>query len=132
MAIYTCPRCNNKFYLANKDIKSEEFQREFRCTSCGAGYNDLPIIEENGATETTQGTVSVQTPLPNETSTVGSAIKMLSIVVLFLCVIGSIVVIGETFVVGLAMLIVSVLFCLLAYGVGEIICLLKDIKNRLK
>ena len=57
---------------------------------------------------------------------------MLSIIVLVLCVIGSFVVIGETFVVGLAMLIVSVLFCLLSYGVGEIICLLKDIKNKME
>lgn len=59
-------------------------------------------------------------------------IKCLSIIVLVLSIIGSLVVIGETLAFGLAMLIMSILFCLLAYGVGEIICLLKGIKNKLK
>ena len=77
-------------------------------------------------------TVLVRTVANQSSSTVGATIKMLSIIVLVLCVIGSFVVIGETFVVGLAMLIVSVLFCLLSYGVGEIICLLKDIKNKME
>lgn len=58
-------------------------------------------------------------------------IRCLSIIVLVLCVIGSLVVIYETLAVGLAMLIISLLSCLLAYGIGEIICLLKEIKNKL-
>ena len=133
MAIYTCPRCNNRFYLDSKDIKSEEFLREFRCSSCGAAYNDAPINDESGETSVHDTeTVLVRTVSNQSSSTVGATIKTLSIIVLVLCVIGSFVVIGETFVVGLAMLIVSVLFCLLSYGVGEIICLLKDIKNKME
>lgn len=133
MAIYTCPRCNNRFYLDSKDIKSKEFLQEFRCSSCGAAYNDAPINDESGEPSLNDTeTVNVRTVANQNSSTVGAAIKMLSIIVLVLCVIGSFVVIGETFVVGLAMLIVSILFCLLSYGVGEIICLLKDIKNKME
>lgn len=133
MAIYTCPRCNSRFYLDSKDIKSEAFLREFRCSSCGATYNDTPVSDvRSEASAHDAETVFVQTPTTHSSSTVGSAIKMLSIVVLVLCVMGSFVVMGETLVVGLAMLIVSVLFCLLSYGVGEIICLLKDIKNKMQ
>ena len=133
MAIYTCPRCNNRFYLDSKDVKSEEFLREFRCGSCGATYNDAPINDDSGEPPVHDtGTVFVHTAVAQNSSTVGAAIKMLSIIVLVLCVIGSFVVMGETVVVGLAMLIVSVLFCLISYGVGEIICLLKDIKNKME
>ena len=64
-------------------------------------------------------------------STVGTAIKIVSLIVLVLCVIGSLVVIGESFAIGLAMLIMSVLFGLLSFGVGEIICILREIKEKI-
>lgn len=132
MAIYTCPRCNNRFYLDNADIKSEEFLREFHCSSCGAAYNDAPVNNDNDEPSAPDlNATNYRTSTNQSSSTVGAAIKALSIIVLVLCVIGSFVVIGETLVVGLAMLIFSVLFCLLSYGVGEIICLLKEIKNRM-
>lgn len=132
MAIYNCPKCNKRYFLDDDVIKSNEFQDEFRCEFCGAGYDDMPIDNEtNISNSRTESTTYNSMPI-NSSSTVGTAIKGLSIVVLVLCVIGSIVVIGETLAVGLAMLIMSVLFCLLSYGVGEIICLLKDIKNKLK
>jgi uncharacterized membrane protein YkgB len=65
-------------------------------------------------------------------STIGTTIKIVSIIVLVLCVIGSLVVIGESFAIGLAILIVSVLFGLLSFGIGEIICLLQEIKARIR
>ena len=64
-------------------------------------------------------------------STVGAAIKIVSLIVLVLCVIGSLVVIGESFAIGLTMLIMSVLFGLISYGIGEIICLLREIKEKI-
>ena len=134
MAIYNCPKCNKRYFLDDKDIKSDDFQNEFRCEFCGAGYNDMPVNDTTSTNHThTENTTftNITTISKGSSSTVGTAIKSLSIIVLVLCVIGSLVVIGETLAVGLAMLIMSVLFCLLAYGVGEIICLLKDIKNRL-
>lgn len=131
MAIYNCPKCNKRYYLDDNTIKSNEFQSEFRCEFCGAGYNDTPINDTPNVNHTHTENTAHTNVITNSPSTVGMAIKGLSIIVLVLCVIGSLVVIGETLAVGLAMLIMSVLFCLLAYGVGEIICLLKDIKNKL-
>lgn len=131
MAIYNCPKCNKRYFLDDKDIKSDDFQNEFRCEFCGTGYNDTPINDIPNANHTHTENTTHANITTNSSSTVGVAIKSLSVIVLVLCVIGSLVVIGETLAVGLAMLIMSVLFCLLAYGVGEIICLLKDIKNKL-
>ena len=134
MAIYNCPKCNKRYFLDDKDIKSDVFQNEFRCEFCGAGYNDDTPVNDTASTNHTHTEnktyTNITTIAKSSSSTVGAAIKSLSIIVLILCVIGSLVVMGET-AVGLAMLIMSVLFCLLAYGVGEIICLLKDIKNKL-
>lgn len=131
MAIYICPKCNKRYFLDNNAIKSNEFQSEFRCSFCGTGYNDTPVNDTPNANHThTENTVN--TNITNSSSSiVGMVIKCLSIIVLVLCVIGSLVVIGETLAVGLAMLIISLLSCLLAYGIGEIICLLKEIKNKL-
>lgn len=131
MAIYNCPKCNKRYFLDDDTITSNEFQSEFRCDFCGAGYNDTPINDTPNANHTHIENKTHTNITTNSSSTVGMAIKSLSIIVLVLCVIGSLVIIGETLAVGLAMLIMSVLFCLLAYGVGEIICLLKDIKNKL-
>lgn len=131
MAIYNCPNCNKRYFLDDNTIKSNEFQSEFRCEFCGAGYNDMPINDTPNTNHTHIENTTHTNITTNSSSTVGTAIKGLSIIVLVLCVIGSLVVIGETLAVGLAMLIISILFCLLAYGVGEIICLLKDIKNKL-
>lgn len=74
---------------------------------------------------------NAESPSSAASSTVGTAIKMVSIIALVLCVIGSIIVIGESFAIGLAMLIVSVLFGLISYGIGEIICLLREIKEKI-
>ena len=135
MAIYTCPKCGNKFYLDNNDIKSADFQREFHCSSCGAGYNGNAgdaISQFDDTTEQQSTNIAFTRTCEDTSSAVGSAIKVLSVIVLVLCVIGSIVAFNESVVIGLVILIVSVLSCLLSYGVGEIICILKDIKNKLK
>lgn len=131
MAIYNCPNCNKRYFLDDKDIKSDDFQNEFRCEFCGAGYNDTPVNDTPNANHIHTENTTYANITINSSSTVGMAIKSLSIIVLVLSVISSLVVIGETLAIGLAMLIMSVLFCLLSYGVGEIICLLKDIKNKL-
>lgn len=138
MAIYTCPKCGNKYYLDNKDIESTEFQRDFHCSSCGASYNDIieDTVSPKPKSESFIGNQATSAIANNTyegtTSTVGSAIKGLSIIVLVLCVIGSIIAFNESIVIGLAILVVSALSCLLSYGIGEIICILKEIKNKLK
>ena len=49
MTLYTCPKCNSKFYLSDDVVNSTDFQNEFRCESCGAAYNDNqpPVESEN-------------------------------------------------------------------------------------
>lgn len=74
---------------------------------------------------------NAESPSSAALSTVGTAIKIVSIITLVLCVIGSLIVIGESFAIGLAMLIMSVLFGLISYGIGEIICLLREIKEKI-
>lgn len=66
------------------------------------------------------------------TSGVGSAIKTVSVIVIIISVIGSFVIMsGAGFPVGAAVLIVSVLTGLLAYGIGEICTLLVKINSKI-
>ena len=66
-------------------------------------------------------------------STVGKMIKVLAIIVLVLSVIGSFVIMGQLGApIGIASLIVSVLTSLLAYGIGEIVCVLREINDKIK
>lgn len=74
---------------------------------------------------------NAEAPSSVASSPIGTAIKIVSIIALVLCVIGSLIVIGESFAIGLAMLIMSVLFGLISYGIGEIICLLREIKEKI-
>ena len=67
-----------------------------------------------------------------EDSTIGKAIKVLSIIILVLSVLGSFIMMSESFAIGLAVLLVSVLTSLLAYGIGEIVCLLTSINYHLR
>lgn len=40
MAIYTCPKCNKRYFLDNKTQQSSDFQKTFKCEFCGTGYNN--------------------------------------------------------------------------------------------
>lgn len=64
-------------------------------------------------------------------SKVGKAIKVLSVIFIILGVIGSLIIMGESFVTGLAVLLVSVLTGLFAYGIGEIVALLTSINHKI-
>lgn len=138
MALMKCPKCG-------KDGVSHS------ATICfGCGYNlkdhfDQLRKQEQAENERAQrirnaiqkdvqpvSKGNTESPSFAASSTVGTAIKIVSIITLVLCVIGSLVVIGESFSIGLAMLIMSVLFGLLSFGIGEIICLLQEIKARIK
>ena len=64
-------------------------------------------------------------------SGVGSAIKVVSVIVIILSVIGSFVIMAEAgFAIGAGILVVSLLMGLLAYGIGEICSLLISIKSK--
>ncbi len=70
--------------------------------------------------------------MDDSSSTVGGLIKVLAIIVLILSAIGSFVLMDSMGVaIGVISLIVSVLSSLLAYGIGEIVCILKEINSKL-
>lgn len=136
MALMKCPKCG-------KDVSHS-------ATMCyGCGYNlkdhfDQLRKQEQAEKERAQ---SIRNAIQKDvqsvskgnaessssaSSTIGTTIKIVSIIVLVLCVIGSLIVIGESFAIGLAILIMSVLFGLLSFGIGEIICLLQEINARIK
>ena len=70
--------------------------------------------------------------MDDSSSTVGGLIKVLAIIVLILSVIGSFVLMDSMGVaIGVISLIISVLTSLLAYGIGEIVCILKEINSKL-
>lgn len=65
MIVYTCPRCNNKYYLSDDVVKSADFLSEFRCCSCGATYNDSQPITES---ENTQDEKHAEIKMPSKPS----------------------------------------------------------------
>ena len=120
-----CPNCRRKLYDTNISVESwkeltktekEDYKQKFAVEA--EKMKDFYI--ENKAES-----------IVEEGSAVGSLIKGLSLFMMVLGVIGSFIIIIESFVVGISMLLVLCLFCLLSYGIGEIICLLKGIKNKI-
>ena len=138
MALMKCPKCGKDGVSHSATI----------CFGCGYNLKDhfdqlrkqeqaekeraqrIRDALQRDAQPTSKGNTA--SPSSAVSSTVGTTIKIVSVIVLVLCVIGSLVVIGESFAIGLAMLIVSVLFGLLSYGIGEIVCLLQDIKEKIR
>ena len=66
-------------------------------------------------------------------SGIGSALKIVAIIIIVLTAIGSIAMMGELgFAAGLALLLVCLLIGLIAFGIGEMCTVLKRIDSRLK
>ena len=136
MALMKCPKCGKDVshsatmcYGCGYNLKDhfdqlrkqEQAKRERAQRISDALQKDVQPVSK-GNTESSS----------SASSTVGTAIKIVSVITLVLCVIGSLVVIGESFAIGLAILIMSILFGLLSFGIGEIICLLQEINARIK
>lgn len=132
-----CPKCG-------KEIEED---MDF-CYHCGEVINagNEELNESVGREEVNPKSIETKTQVLSEnyvenggnyvddgSSTIGKIIKTLSIIVLVLSVIGSFVIMGELGApVGIATLIISVLTSLLAYGIGEIICVLREINSKIK
>ena len=122
------------------------------CYFCGSAFNDdgndnmdnLQNEEIESECKTThmntqEAKIEIETSYDDDkdaiiyatSSSVGKAIKVLSIIVLVLSAIGSFVIMGETFAIGVAALLISILTSLLSYGIGEIVCLLTSINHKL-
>lgn len=67
----------------------------------------------------------------NSTSGIGKLLKILSIILLIISLIGTISIFKAQPITGILALIFSLLFSSLVFGIGEIICLLKNISNKL-
>lgn len=66
------------------------------------------------------------------TSSIGNAIKVVSVIVLLFSIIGAFVIMSKVdFAIGCAMCLISVLIGLLVYGIGEICCLLTKINFKI-
>lgn len=119
------------------------------CYFCGTSFDDENINEQVIDSTKVADKTEIKKEIPKketlevetlyntesiyaEDSTIGKVIKVLSIIILVLSVIGSFVIISESFPVGMAILLVSILTSLLAYGIGEIICLLTSINYHLR
>lgn len=129
-----CPKCG----------KQIEDDVEF-CYHCGADFGEEEITEEVREKFTTNVSNDKNAVLSDDyvenggnyvddgSSTVGKMIKVLAIIVLVLSVIGSFVIMGQLGApIGIASLIISVLTSLLAYGIGEIVCVLREINAKIK
>ncbi|MBD5095984.1 MAG: zinc ribbon domain-containing protein [Lachnospiraceae bacterium] len=117
---YHCGKViNGNAEIFKENIKNDEGNQKSTTTNAHVLNEDYI---ENGGNYVDEGS-----------SIVGKMIKTLSIVVLVLSVIGSFVIMGELGApIGIASLIVSVLTSLLAYGIGEIICVLREINTKIK
>lgn len=66
-------------------------------------------------------------------SSIGSALKVFSIILMVVDVFGSIILAGKLGgAVAIAIFVADLLICMLCYGIGEICCLLKSINAKLK
>ena len=125
MALIKCPKCG-------KEIEEDA---EF-CYYCG---EELTLYENKPYNNTANTTNNVsyksetkQESSSAEESSVAGIIKVVSMIILVLSVIGSFVIWKEAGApLGIASLLVSVLTSLLAYGVGEIISVLHEISSKL-
>lgn len=131
-----CPKCG----------KEVEEDMDF-CYHCGEVINgSAEVFKENVSREdNNQKSVDLKSSVLSKdyvenggnyvddgSSTVGKIIKILSIIVLVLSVIGSFVIMGQLGApIGIASLIMSVLTSLLAYGIGEIVCVLREINSKI-
>ena len=135
-----CPTCKSKLLVSDYD--SDEFARlsasrkemlvnELFGHEAGALIKDKQSFSsEPGGRLWTGSGDDTEEELPS--SGVGSAIKVVAIIVLVLTIIGSFVIMGIYGVaIGVASLISCLLFGLLAYGIGEICTLLTRIEHKL-
>ena len=66
-------------------------------------------------------------------SQIGVILKALSIIMGILTAIGSVLIMVEAdFIIGFAVLLISIISSCLIFGIGEIVCLLTSINNRIK
>ena len=73
----------------------------------------------------------VKIPKVDSSSGVGKLLKILSIIVFVISIIGCLKIFSVQPITGLVMVIVSLLFSSLIFGIGEVICVLKSIDSKL-
>ena len=134
--IYFCNQCSSTF--------SEEPGKRLSCIKCGNSLVDtgMDVNEWRALSEAEKDEKRNEFKKTLETSdkgntktngsSVGSLIKTLSMIVGGLGAFGGLVIIKTSPSIGLAVTIVDLLFCVLAYGIGEICDQLTEINRKLK
>ena len=128
-----CPNCGKKLeedvefcYFCGSELSENAVESIIRGENSNVKANAEVYIEETEEAYEDENKASYAAD-----SAVGKAIKALSVIFIILGVIGSLIIMGESFVTGLAVLLVSLLTGLLAYGIGEIVALLTSINHKL-
>ncbi len=85
---------------------------------------------ENGSTDISSAECGTESS--SKRSGIGYAIKVVSVIVLVLATIGSIIIMKENIATGLVYLLLSILFGLLCFGIGEICTRLASIDEKMK
>lgn len=136
-----CLTCNSDLLVSNYD--SDEFEmlndseKELQLKKLFGNDAAMSDADKQAyspkTTESQTYTVTRSDSADSVSSSVGSAIKAVSVIVIILSVIGSFIIMGNAgFAIGAAVLIVSLLTGLLAYGIGEICTLLTRMDYRIK
>lgn len=128
-----CPNCGKKLeedvefcYFCGSELSENAEESIIRGENSNVKANAEVYIEETEEAYEDENKASYAVD-----SAVGKAIKALSVIFIILGVIGSLIIMGESFATGLAVLLVSLLTGLLAYGIGEIVALLTSINHKL-
>lgn len=135
-----CATCNSDLLVSNYDsdvyATLSDPEKEIQLKNLFGANVDLSLtdsIAPSAASESQKYTVTRADSADAITSPVGTAIKLISVVVIILSIIGSaIVMINAGFSSGTPILIASLLAGLLAYAIGEICTLLTRIDYRIK
>ena len=127
-----CSECNTLGERAKSgDAEAQKMLMKYLDTTSSYAKAELNKILEV-KTETTPQTIPHKDNSASD-SQIGVILKALSIIVGILTAIGSVLIMVEAdFIIGFAVLLISIISSCLTFGIGEIVCLLTSINNRIK
>ena len=136
--IYFCKECQSAF-------GSEPTNKKITCGDCGrvlvktnVSVSDWRLMsdEEKANKKKEFMNLSDNTYKASETvygeSSIGKSIKVMAYIFLALSMLGSFIIMSNSFAIGLASMLLSAMGCFLCIGIGEICNLLNSINNKLK
>lgn len=132
-----CSECSRKYEKLKKgEIQAEEMISEYTSEKIANELKKRVAIIKDNANKNqmveSQKNDATEYMMKNSDSTVGKIIKSLSLIVLILSTIGALVIMVNVEVsIGLAVLLIDLLFGMVSYGIGEICSLLASINSKM-